>query len=547
MIGLLHGYLLDGSGSNLWTREVLRALARQGETVHVFCQEAHPEQYDFISKAFVYEEDGSVETLLQRESPYAGEVIMHKPRLGPLLPVYVRDRYEEFPDVVPMVELETARLEAYIERNLAIVRMVIEEHGLTVLHANHTVLMSVVAQRAHEALGIPYAIMPHGSAIEYAVKKDARLHAYAQAALAKAQHVFVIGQEIHDRVLDVFPRLTGLERKMTELHLGVDTSLFQPRRREARRESIDALAAVLEGETGGKRAEQTTRALRVLDDQPNEAALIETLGKATDYDGKRPDEDVAEKLRAVDWENDRILLFVGRLIASKGVHSVVAALPWILAHEPDTRLLVVGHGPFREVLEAMVVALERGDRAWFEALVRWGSVLEDPRPGELREVRGLRDHLDAEGRLDEYFRWAQSLLRRERVIFTGYLTHDQLRHVFPCCDAAVFPSVVAEAGPLVFLEALSSGVFPLGTDFAGMGASIERMRSHLDDEVVDVMRLAPVRERTAIDIAKHVPRAFARVDTVRSVLRTIAVERYDWRSVARILAASLGRDSVARS
>jgi hypothetical protein len=42
----------------------------------------------------------------------------------------------------------------------------------------------------------------------------------------------------------------------------------------------------------------------------------------------------------------------------------------------------------------------------------------------------------------------------------------------PCCDVAIFPSVVAEVGPLVFLEALASGAFPLGTYFAGMAASI---------------------------------------------------------------------------
>ena len=43
------------------------------------------------------------------------------------------------------------------------------------------------------------------------------------------------------------------------------------------------------------------------------------------------------------------------------------------------------------------------------------------------------------------------LVRSDRAIFTGYLKHRELRHLFPCCDAAVFPSLVKEAGPLVFL------------------------------------------------------------------------------------------------
>ena len=49
MICILHGYLLEGSGSNLWTRSIIQSLCRQGKTVHLVCQENHPEIYDFIS------------------------------------------------------------------------------------------------------------------------------------------------------------------------------------------------------------------------------------------------------------------------------------------------------------------------------------------------------------------------------------------------------------------------------------------------------------------------------------------------------------------
>ena len=48
MICLLHGYLLEGSGSNLWTRLIVEALCRQGRTVHLMAQENHPERYPFL-------------------------------------------------------------------------------------------------------------------------------------------------------------------------------------------------------------------------------------------------------------------------------------------------------------------------------------------------------------------------------------------------------------------------------------------------------------------------------------------------------------------
>ena len=43
---LWHGYLLGGTGSNVYTRALARAWSRLGHEVVVFCQEPHPERYD---------------------------------------------------------------------------------------------------------------------------------------------------------------------------------------------------------------------------------------------------------------------------------------------------------------------------------------------------------------------------------------------------------------------------------------------------------------------------------------------------------------------
>ena len=75
MICILHGYLLEGSGSNLWTRNIVRALCRAGETVQLVCQENHPDQYDFIAEAVLHQPDGGAQTLFKREVDYPGQCI----------------------------------------------------------------------------------------------------------------------------------------------------------------------------------------------------------------------------------------------------------------------------------------------------------------------------------------------------------------------------------------------------------------------------------------------------------------------------------------
>ena len=66
-----HGYLLGGTGSNVYTRALAREWSNAGHDVTVVCQERHPERYDTGSARIVVPElpDG-------------------------LLPTFVLDRYE---------------------------------------------------------------------------------------------------------------------------------------------------------------------------------------------------------------------------------------------------------------------------------------------------------------------------------------------------------------------------------------------------------------------------------------------------------------------
>jgi glycosyltransferase involved in cell wall biosynthesis len=539
MICILHGYLLDGSGSNLWTRSVIQSLCRDGEIIHLVCQENHPERFDFIAEAYRYHPGGTVETMFRREVPYPGRCIMHKPQIGDTLPVYVWDHYEEFPNVVPMIELPDEAIDYYLDRNTEAVMQVAQDHAISVMHANHAVLMSVVARRVSRACSIPFAIMPHGSAIEYAVKKDERFLRLAVEAFRAASRVFVVGREMRERVNTVFASVEDIDAKMTELKLGVDTSLFEPVRAEDREKNTVRLLESISDMPRGKTREMSDGMLARLHSDMTIEEMRAAIALASSYTGKQPDQDLESKLAGVDWLNDKILLFVGRLIASKGAQSIIAALPLILDKRPNARLIAVGHGPLREALEAFAWALERGDRSLVEKIVEWGTALEGSESKQFTSVRRYYDALRESGRLDDYFQKARQHMRSDRVIFTGYLTHRELRHLFPCCDVAIFPSVVAEAGPLVFLEALASGCFPLGTYFAGMAASIDSVAASLPAEDAELMKISADESKTIVSIETNVPEALSIGIKHKGVLREVAVQRYDWKNVARRLVGEL--------
>ena len=98
---VFHGYMLRGTGSNIYNANLARALARLGHEVHLLCQD--------------------------REVRIEG-VQIHNPDIGGLLPVYVKDPYEGF-EVKTFPELTEAELDRYIEANVAAVREVAEAAG----------------------------------------------------------------------------------------------------------------------------------------------------------------------------------------------------------------------------------------------------------------------------------------------------------------------------------------------------------------------------------------------------------------------------------
>lgn len=49
----------------------------------------------------------------------------------------------------------------------------------------------------------------------------------------------------------------------------------------------------------------------------------DALVASANYLKQRPDSDVEEKLRRIDWENDELVAFLGKLIGFKGAPALV--------------------------------------------------------------------------------------------------------------------------------------------------------------------------------------------------------------------------------
>ena len=132
----------------------------------------------------------------------------------------------------------------------------------------------------------------------------------------------------------------------------------------------------------------------------------------TSYNGVVRDYEFRRQYAA---DNEKIILFMGRLVYEKGVQHLISAMPKILDRYHDSKLIVAGKG----------------------------------------------------GMLDELRRQVDAMGLGQKVYFTGYLNAKQVSKMYKCADVSVFPSTYEPFG-IVALEAMLAGVPTVVSDVGGL-------------------------------------------------------------------------------
>lgn len=481
---IFHGYLLRGTGSNIYNLSLVRALAALGHEVCLLCQESAADELDLPP-----------------------QVTVVNPDIGRVLPVYVADSYADF-DAVRFADLDDAALDRYVAANVAAVRAAVERFQPDVALANHAVMGPAILARG---LGgrVPYAVKIHGSALEYTVRPEPqRFLPYMLEGLRGASGVLVGSRHTAESLWEVAgdPQLPAKTRLGPP---GVDVAAFRPRPADAAAARLSALADRLDGADPG---------------------------------GWGGEAGAAEALRAFDPRRERIVGYVGKLIVSKGVDLLLAAWPLVGARAPDARLLVVGFGAYRETLGELVAALGRADLAAVRAIAAQGRALEGGPAAPLTYLTAFIDGLTGAAR-DAYL--AAAPAAAERIRFSGSLEHGDLPLVLPAFTAQVVPSTFPEAFGMVAAEAACSGALPLSADHSGLAEVTAALAPALPEQQRPLLafeRGPDAVEQIAARLVGWLELPARQRAEAVAALSAVARERFGWEGVARgVIAAAEGR------
>jgi glycosyltransferase involved in cell wall biosynthesis len=518
---IFHGYLLRGTGSNVYNADLAAALVELGHEVHLVCQDRRASEFEFVGQVGDWDEG---ELRLARIRDAACTV--YRPDIGGLLPVYVEDRYEGL-EARPFQELTDAELDTYLLANERAVSEVVARADIDVALANHLVMGPAILARALAGTDIPYAVKIHGSALEYTVKPYPRFLPYALEGIAPAKAVLVGSHRDGDNLWAALgdPSVPSRTRLGTP---GVDVAAFRPR---PRHEALARLRAL---------ADDMAEQARLEAERPRSGSSADAGSSSFSHDHAAAASALSALVPAS--QSGPLIGFVGKLIVSKGIDLLLAAWPLVLDAVPSASLMVVGFGAYHDAVERWIDALSSGDMPAVQELVDIGRAAEGGEGPSLTLETSFFAELERSGELQRYLTAAAQM--RDSVILTGLLEHAELAVVLPLCEALVVPSTFPESFGMVVVEAAACGALPISAAHSGLAEVSRTLTGALPE---------PVRELVTFPLGSDVVRSIAaRViewlqaptelrEAAKAALPQAVATRYSWTSIARdVIAAARG-------
>jgi glycosyltransferase involved in cell wall biosynthesis len=513
---IFHGYLLSGTGSNVYNARLAEALVGLGHEVHLLSQDRHPQEHSFVDAVGDWEKE-AMQVQILREPV---RCTVYRPNIGSLLPVYVADRYEGI-EARTFAQCTEEEVDSYIQANVNAVRDVVFAVKPDIALANHLVMGPVILARALKDSKVPYAVKVHGSALEYTVKPSReRFLGLALEGVSQAKGILV-GSRHTAKSLWAALDDPAVKARTRLGPPGVDVHRFRPREQDEAHSAIGQLAMRLRESSGA---------------QPQHEAQKSAFS--------RDELAAAVALERLDPVEDRLVAFVGKLIVSKGVDLLSAAWPLVLEQIPQAKLVVVGFGAYRSGLERLIAALGDGDLAQAREIALAGRALETESqpPRALGHLLAFFDSLKADER-ERYLKAARAL--PEHLVLTGRLDHEELAELLPACEALVVPSTFPEAFGMVAVEGAACGALPISAEHSGLIEVSEVLACTVPEQVAPWLSFV-VDDNAVRVLAEHISSWLMASAVLKSATRTSLVatvrQRWSWEGVAEgVIAGASGQ------
>lgn len=457
-ICIVHGYILAGTGSNIYSTNVAQTWKKQGHSVTVVCQDRDAHSYPYVDEFYDLR---NTEITLPTTPPAAGTLRVVVPDIDNLLPVYVYDEYKGY-TVKTIPQLTEEEIEQHITATAHGIELILQQ-GCDRVLSNHALLSPINTKRACEKYNTPFDIKIHGSGITFVLKPFPQFKKYAIEAILACEKIICGTKYIVDYLNATFPAteypelIQCLQQKIVIVPPGMDPEVFVPaglnfqQKLETFKTKVQAF--IQKSKSAGRT--RTNITLPDVATHTTSAEMHVALTKlGNTYDQRSVDADLMKYIPDLQ-PNEPIVMYFGKFLNTKGVGEVLLSFAHVLEQQPTARLVLIGFGGFREHIEGMLHSMVHND---VESCIAYGTA-------------GAKDQapfLDANADQIRAFFRPLTTQQRDRILVTGILQHTQLCEILPLASVVIVGSKAAEAFGMVTVEAMCAGVLPLSNEHSGL-------------------------------------------------------------------------------
>jgi glycosyltransferase involved in cell wall biosynthesis len=533
---ITHGYLLTGTGSNLYVNNLVRELCKKGHNIYLVCQEYDPMSFDYVNEFYSFATDNNSYQLEgQKESEYSGKCIAFRPNLNGFLPVYVYDHYDGF-EVKEFPNCSDEEINRYVQQNRNALELITANYQIDSINTNHTVLFPHIVSGISKINQIKHYITVHGSALNFTVKKDKRFVTFAKNGFDSVEEIIVDSYHAEEELLEFLDDQQWLELKkiVQIIPAGVDVSNFLILDK-SKKEQLDIFTtniaeALVQGK--GRTKKQNKELLYA-----NRTTLVDTCETLrANYDYRIIDQDIQEKIALID-ENDPTILFVGKYLWTKGIYLILLAIPEILVKHPKAKFIFVGFGPFREEAEILLNFLANKDLDGLKQFIQTTTYFKN-NDGEVYPL--LNEILNNKQLVIENQIAQLDADLRDNVLFTGIISHKHLVQLLPAVDVQIAPSVFPEAFGMVAIEAMACGVSPILTYQSAFKEIFDELQEQIKGYDIPLQQVnldSDASQHIALNVNLYLESQSqfereGKTSAYKEDLRRLVVENYSWEGIA---------------
>ncbi|MCP4180823.1 MAG: glycosyltransferase family 4 protein [bacterium] len=515
---IVHGYILQGTGSNIYVANVAKAWKKLNHSVTIICQDLEASTLGFVDEYF-----GPNDNIPSTE-PEQCTIRVIVPNINNILPVYVLDDYIKL-YAKTVYSMNKDEIENHIKMTSSVLRTISQTQRIDKVLANHAILSPVIVKRALSGSNIPYDVKIHGSAIEFVLVHYKDLLEYAYEGISNASKIIAGTKHIAKRIENIFTdKLDELKiiEKTVIIPPGMDPELFQLAEYFVKMK--DSFYKALSNEINLTKDGRSQANITVHHSDETGITLHNSLVKlGKTYNQRSPDLDCLEKLNDLQ-ENEPIIIYFGKFLETKGVGELILTIPHILDKIPNARFIFAGFGFYREHMESLLWSLENNDIEYIKRLANAGKFISP-----------LID-------IDKIFKPITSS-QRKKISITGFLNHSVLSKLLPLASVCIVPSKLSEAFGMVAVEAMASGVIPICNNHSGLHDVMETVSKNYNS-IKDILLTdkdnfydkLPSYVIKAIDYLY--PNGFNDKEfkkVVSKKLREISIKYYSWDKIAEEL------------